>query len=271
MTILVVGNAELFDRPLSTMGVVNVLDVTIPGPGVAAAPAATPESVARGRELLLKAARAKGDAALAGLRDLTVDGVLAQETPTGPLEMKVKVVLAPPDRQYMQIATPTGETTLVQAGAAGWMKAGPTTTRLPENEAASMRRRLLLSFGCLGLLREALLGPVEAQALGPEVFEGQPAEVVLVRVGDRPVRVYVSPDGRQVLGAASDEQTQAGPARLVTVFTEAKAFGGLNIPLQTTTKTNGKIVGSARIANVSLNAGFDPALFAQPQESERTR
>ena len=61
--ILVVGNPEKFDAPLSTLGTVNEIDLTIPeAPATAdkALPEATPETRARAKTLLAAAAKAHG-------------------------------------------------------------------------------------------------------------------------------------------------------------------------------------------------------------------
>ncbi len=60
--ILVVGNQKEFDKPLSSLGDVNVIDITIPTPAKEAAPEATGESTAKGREYIEKTMKATGDA-----------------------------------------------------------------------------------------------------------------------------------------------------------------------------------------------------------------
>ncbi|RKY87985.1 insulinase family protein [candidate division KSB1 bacterium] len=60
LQILVVGNKEDFDEPLSVLGPVNELDITIPEPKTETAPEASPESLRRGRELLMQTVEVSG-------------------------------------------------------------------------------------------------------------------------------------------------------------------------------------------------------------------
>lgn len=59
LTILAVGKQDDWDKPLSTFGKVTTIDITIPEPKPKEViPEATPQTLARGKELLLTAAKA---------------------------------------------------------------------------------------------------------------------------------------------------------------------------------------------------------------------
>ncbi|MDZ7262075.1 MAG: insulinase family protein, partial [candidate division KSB1 bacterium] len=60
LQILVVGKKEDFDEPLSVLGPVNEIDITIPEPKGEAVPAATPESLEKGKNFLNKVIQACG-------------------------------------------------------------------------------------------------------------------------------------------------------------------------------------------------------------------
>lgn len=269
LTILAIGKAEQFDKPLSTFGQVRNIDITIPEPkGAEETPPATAESLAKGQQLLLAAARGVGEKALAALHDLTIEATMTQETPGGAMEMAMKEVLAPPERHYVELTTPMGGIVMVVGGPDAWMKMGPNSRPMPEAQAGSLRRGLLSGYGCLGLLKQALAGQVDAQALGPVSFEGQKAQLVLVRRADKPLRVLLSEDGGRVLGVMVHEQTPEGAVETTTIFSEPKSFDGLTLPQATTTKVKDKVRGGVRLTNVKVNAGVDPALFEKPKEGE---
>lgn len=265
LTILAVGAAGKFDKPLSTFGKVNVIDITIPEPkSKEVIPDATPETLAKGRDLLLKAAKAAGEQALRGLKDVAAEGTSTIQSPMGSMDIKGKSVFALPDRLYNEMQTPMGVMLQVLAGDKAWMKMGPQTRDLPGAALAEMKKGLWTESGCALLFKAALDGKVEAQALGKTKFEGADAEALLVRSADN-LKVFLSPDGATLLGTSRMAQTQEGPAEVVEIYGAFTVVSGLRVPFEQTQKAKGEMVASAKLTSVKLNAGFDEGIFKKPE------
>ena len=67
MVLMVVGDPEKFDKPLSGYGEVKVVDIAIPDPPASEViPEATPEALARGTELMKGGGRGPRRRAVAG-------------------------------------------------------------------------------------------------------------------------------------------------------------------------------------------------------------
>ena len=96
LAIVAVGNPKEFGKPLTTLGKVNELDLTIPEPKqeLAKSDAA---SLARGKQLLQRAQQAMGGAdKLAAVKDATYTAELALEAAAGGIKIKqVNMYLAP--------------------------------------------------------------------------------------------------------------------------------------------------------------------------------
>jgi len=265
LTILAVGRQDQFDKPLSTFGKVTTIDITIPEPKPKeAAVEATPESLARGSQLLLKVADAVGVAALKNLKDITTDGVTTANTPMGAMELTRKGTFVLPDRLHNEMTTPMGAMVQVVDGEKAWIKMGQGRQDLPESAVAEMRRGLYTEAGCALLLQEAMAGKVQAQALGKVQFEGKNAEDVLVRVGDKPFHIYLTPDAGEILGVKQTAQTQEGPAEVVESFAGYQVVSGLRVPFERTQKVNGEVKASTKLSSVKINAGFSEDLFKKP-------
>src|SRR5207247_2133532 len=88
--ILVLGNQKEFDQPLSSLGQVTAVDITIPNPKTEAVAAATPESIAKGKQILSGVLEAMGGAAVRGIKDYTTIGNLAVSTPQGEVALKME-------------------------------------------------------------------------------------------------------------------------------------------------------------------------------------
>jgi predicted Zn-dependent peptidase len=269
LTILAIGRADQFDKPLATFGKVNTIDITIPEPKPKETIAeATPESLARGKELLFKVAKAVGEPALRALRDITSEGVTTAKTPMGAMELKGKATFVLPNRLYNEVTTPMGTMLQVLDGEKAWMQMGGRSRDLPESAAAEMRRTLYTVAGCAMVVRDVLEGRLQAQAAGKVKFEGKDAEDVLVRLGDKPVHIYLAPDASEIIGVRRTTQTQQGPAEVVELFGGYQVVSGLRLPFENTTKVKGEVQASTKLSGVKINAGFSEDLFKKPAAGE---
>ena len=104
---------------------------------------------------------------------------------------------------------------------------------------------------------------VEAQALGQKKFEGQDAEVVLVRSAGN-LKVFLSPDGSKVLGSSRMAQTKEGPAETIEIYGAFTPVSGLNVPFQTVQKANGEVQSTSKLTSVKLNVPVEEGLFTPP-------
>jgi hypothetical protein len=266
LTILAVGRQDQFDKPLSTFGKVTALDITIPEPkaaGQAAGAAATPESLARGKELLVKAAGAMGAEALKGLKTLTSVGAASVSTPGGNIDLKVKASFILPDRLHNEMTTPMGVMAQVLDGEKAWMVMGANARDLPGSAAAEMRQSLYTEAGCALLLKKALAGEVEAQSAGKVTFEGKEAEDLIVHLGEATAHLYLADTGR-IVGLKRSTRTQEGPAESIEIFSAHQAVSGLQIPFETTQKVKGEVKASNKLSSVVVNAAVPEELFKKP-------
>jgi zinc protease len=264
LAILAVGRQEQWDKPLSIFGKVNVIDITIPEPKPKEViPDPTPETLARGKDLLTKAAKAAGDKALAGLKTIESVGSSTIKTAMGDMEIQGKGLFVLPDRLYNEMNTPMGAMVQVVAGEKAWMKMGDRSRDITGAGLDEMQKALWTEAGCVRLLKAALEGKVEAQALGPKKFEDQDAEVVLVRAAGN-LKIFLSPDGTKVLGSSRMAKTKEGPAEMVEAYGAFAPVSGLNLPFQTVQKAKGEVQSTSKLTSLKLNVPADEALFTPP-------
>ncbi|MEW6756897.1 MAG: pitrilysin family protein [Acidobacteriota bacterium] len=269
LAIVAIGIQEKFDRPLAEFGPVKTLDITIPDPPAKETlPEATPEALSRGQALLLSAAQAAGEKALRGLKDVATEGTASMKTPMGDMEFKVSTVFAVSGRSHSTLQTPMGTMEQVFDGGRAWMKMGPKVQDLPGSAAEEMARGIWFDSGAVLLYRAALDGKAQAQSLGKVSFEGQDAEEVYLLAPVDKVRLYLSPDGRTLLGSRRRITTQAGPKEMTEVYSDYRDAGGLKVPFSTVQKEGGEVAATQKVASVKLNAGFDPGLFERPSAAE---
>jgi hypothetical protein len=126
----------------------------------------------------------------------------------------------------------------------------------------------LSRYGAFVVLRAALEDKVQAQSMGRVGFHGVEAEDVLVTVPPATLHVFITPDGKEVMGAKRTGKTQAGPADIVEVFSGYQEFSGLRFPTEIRQETNGETAATIKISSIKINAGFSEDLFKKPPSDQ---
>lgn len=264
LVILAIGRAEQFDKPLTTFGKVNTLDITIPEPKPKEkVQAATAGTITRGREILAKVAAASGEA-MATLRDLTTEGSATVQSQMGQMDLKGTTLFVPPGRLRQEMTTPMGVMVQVLDGDAGFIVMGPQSQDLPGSMLGELKRELLFKAGAVLLLQDVASGKTEAQAVGQAEFEGAKVEDVVVTLGVAPLHLYVDPATSAIVGTRTSKTTPQGPADVVQVFSDFRTDAGLRLPWQTVQKVNGEVKATSKLTSVKVNAGFAETAFAKP-------
>jgi hypothetical protein len=268
LVILAVGREQDFDQPLSTLGTVHTIDISIPPPTPKQAPlpAASPESEARGREVLEAAIRAMGGVEkLSSVRDLTLLSRILQVTPQGDLELTSKLYLVLPDKFRQDVITPFGELSLASSGGTAWQKGPQGIQEAPRPLLESMRRSLARVL--VRLLPEAREGKRTVQYLESTTLGDRAVEVVLVTDGNGDaVKLFVDPSTGRVLKQAFQGMAPGrGPVEEEHLYSDFRPVQGLTVPFKVVVLQDGEKSQERTVDSVELNVGLDPALFDRPQ------
>ncbi|MGH9804653.1 MAG: M16 family metallopeptidase [Candidatus Acidiferrales bacterium] len=268
LVVLAVGRAQDFDQPLATLGAVKPIDITIPPPKAAAAkaaPAATAETEARGKEVLQAAVKGMGGLeALQGIQNQSALLRVRQVTPMGEMALTAKLVVVLPDKVRRDVVTPMGEVTFVSDGKQGWVKHPGGLQDLPAAELDNLRKVRARSPEVL--LLDAAAGKRRVQYLETVAVEEQEADVVLVtdESGDA-VKLYVERSSGHIVKRQSQGSSPTeGPVEEEILFSDFRPVGALVIPFKQVTLHNGKRAAEAEIQNFEINISVDPALFERP-------
>src|SRR4029077_18071063 len=119
--IVAVGNPKDFGKPLSTLGQVTELDLTIPEPKVELVKSDA-ASLARGKQLLQRAQQAMGGAEkLAAVKDSTLMAEIALEPAAGGFKVKQVSKYLAPDHLRQEQELPFGKIIAYTDGKSGWV------------------------------------------------------------------------------------------------------------------------------------------------------
>jgi len=262
---VVVGNDEDFDEPLSVLGEVNEIDVTIAVPAMEA-PEATEDDMARGRALLERSVEALGGKeALAAVQAVHRTAEVTIIRPMGEMAIGVEMLISFPDKMKTTMQTPMGDIDMVVNGEQAWM-VGPMgdTQPVPPQQRDSMREELWR-------LPVYLYGRVDAeglmvQHLGQEEIEGTAVEVLLITPpGFDPFRLYLDAETMLPVKKAGKSMTQQGPVDAETVMSDYREVGGIQFPFTETSTENGNPSSEATTQNIEINPELPEDAFAAPE------
>jgi predicted Zn-dependent peptidase len=256
--ILVVGKQADFDKPLSTFGPVNLIDIAIPVPAGEKAPEATPESLARGRELFFKAVAAMGDPqkvkAVKSIRSVIE---LTQSTPMGDMTMEAEMVSVFPDKLHIALNTPGGKMNMVVNGDKAVMKMAQGSMPLPDAQKKELRE---------GVTRDMFymwqnLDQYQVQFLGAKQFAGSEAIDLAVSGFGASFHLFLDPTSFLPCGSSYMAMGAEGPAAVEEHISDYREVEGIKMPFKTEGFTKEKKVSAQAVKEIQFNTSVSDDLF----------
>jgi zinc protease len=261
---VVVGVSEDFAEPITTLGTVTELDITIPDPPSAfMAPEPTPETLARGMAILEAAATAHGGAALAAVRSVHFQGSGSLTMMGNAMSFTTNELRVMPGRTWrtMNIG---GFVEIVTAfdGTRGWNKSPQGVQDLSPEEIAQVKEDLLRELEYF-LVRRA---EMKWQALEPREFDGVRCDVVYAR--ETPVAdwvLYFDAGAHRLQGMEYRGQGPMGaPAQARVSYGDYRAVAGVSYPHAIRMQLDGQDFMNVQASQIEVNGPVDEGLFRKP-------
>ena len=256
--ILVVGKQADFDKPLSTFGTVNAIDIAIPVPAGDKAPEATAETLAKGREFFAKAVAAMGDnRKLKAVKSIRSTGDLSQSTPMGEMTLAAEIVTVFPDKLHFALDTPGGKMNMVVNGDLAVIKMPQGTMPLPEAQKKELRE----SMGRDVVYMWQNLERYQVQFLGKKEFAGSEAIELAVSGSGTSFHLFLDPGSMLPRGTSFQSLTAEGPAAVEEHISDYREVDGIRMPFKTEAFANGKKVSGQAVKTIQFNAVISDDLF----------
>ena len=241
-----------------------------PKPAAAPAPVspATPETLAKGKAILLAAAKATGGDTLKTVKSLEVRVAGTANTPNGAMDLKLKLTILFPDHLRNDAELPVGMVTQGFDGKAGWILAPQGLIDLPPDFIPEFGRGIALTGGW-GLYQQALDGKVEVQYLDDEDFDGKKANVVQWAGPSGPIKLYFDASTHLLIGAHFRAITPQGDTQTDQHWSDFHAVEGLQYPYHNQVDHDGQKFTETNVSDLKINTNPDPAIFARPAEEPK--
>jgi zinc protease len=266
LAVLVVGNQKDFEKPLTTLGTVQTIDVTIPEPGgtsssggAAARPAAPAGSNAEGTALFEKVMNwVGGKAAIEAVQSSRMNMAMTMMTPQGNMSAEGTTTIRYPDSMRQEMTLPMGVITTVIAPGVAYANTPMGVQDLPSSRRDAAIADMKTDF--FHILRNAANPKYTFSAGGTEKVGDVETRILEITPESGTVRWYVEPaTGRLVRTVRTTQQGET-----TTDYSEWQKFGTLQLPTYATIMRNGEKAGEARVSNVVINPTIEANAFVKP-------
>jgi len=273
LDIVLVGNVSQFRDPLKkefpgaqfTEIAADQLDATRPDlrkPDQSSA--ITPESLARGKEILLAAAKAAGGDALTSVKGIAMheSGGMFNQGKEAPI--KVSWLVSYPDRSHGQVDF-QGQTIMqVCDGKSAWLQF-PDKVVDATRFLAEFERGIAMFGGGWGAYQRVLEGKLAGQFIGEEEIEGKKAQAVQLEAPFNSVKLYFDPSTHLLAAAHYQSEGQRGMVDNDQRWGDYRALDGKQFAYTTTIYRDGAKFLESHIETVDLNPKIDESLFTKPE------
>ncbi len=262
LAVLVVGKEKDFEKPLSTLGTVTPIDITIPEPGqappaggsggTAAAPAAPATGNEEGKKLAQLVARYIGGADMKSMqRTMTA----TMKGPQGEMQMDMTALTRYPDSVKTTMTMPMGTITRVVSPEGAFM-----ITPMGSQDLPSSQRDMALSdlkTDMIVVTRNLDNPKYTFTAGGTEKIGNVETRVLTINADGPVVTWYVDPKTGQILRSVSRETT--------TDYADWKSWNNqITLPATMVLTRNGEKQGEAKVSEVVFNAAVPEGAFKKP-------
>lgn len=276
LAVLVTGKPQDFDKPLTSLGSVQDVDITIPPPPggaaeqgpLSSAPDEKKASNPEGKALAAKVVQALGGAEkLNSVKSLKAAFTLEQKTGPMPGQIQAESTIVYPDQMKLDMSMSQGSFSMIITPAAAFVTSGGQMVQeLPpsrrDESMAQIHRDLIyvaqhvsdpaFSFAAAGSEKSGDMDTAIVDVSGPGVS----------------LRWFVDPQSGKLIRETYKSMGRSGPEDTETAFSDWRPVEGLNIPFHRASKQNGQDSSIAQFTSFQLNPQVDPKIFEKPEAAK---
>lgn len=263
LTVLVVEKDSDFDEPMSSLGSVRTIDITIPAPPEKI-PDPTPETIGKGKEILKKTLAALGGEKVLGIKDIVQSAQMTMNTPMGEMAMETQMTWVVPNKMAQTMKMAMGEMASGFDGSNGWMKTPMGTQDLPSSQKEEISKQFAINTYVV--LKNLDSPDYTVQFFKDDKVNDKPVQVVIVRhkQTNYTVKVSIDPQTSLVVKRTYRGRTMQGPADTDELLSDYRDVDGIKIPFKMESYADGKKQSQTTINSVKVNSGVKDDVFKRP-------
>jgi len=262
-TLIAVGKASDFDKPLSTLGDVTEVDITIPPPSPEPVPEAGEAETAKAKAILADVIEAHGGPdKLKSVKNIITKGKMVVNTPGGMMELDGEVTIVLPTKARADLSMPAMGMRMSRIfdGQSAWMVMPQGVQPLPPAYVEEGKKEIFRDS--IPLLAYISNEEVSAQYLGEEDVKGKMADVILI--SDTPadtLKLFIDQETKYIIKKEYQSLTEQGPAEREEFLADYREVSGVMIAFHTVSFDNGEQSAEITFSEAMINAEVAESLF----------
>jgi len=225
--------------------------------------AATPESLAEGKKILLAAVQAAGGDALESVKSISFTESGKLLGPQGEAPLSVKWTISYPYRSHGDVTMAGQSATQVCDGASAWVRFG-SETRDATPTIGEFERGISFFGGGWGVYRQVLEGKIGGNAIGDEEIGGKKLTGVALQAPFGAVKLYFDPATHLLAAVRYQSAGPHGASDNEQRWSDYRAVEGRQFAFATSIYRDGAKFLETSVAGLTLNPPADDNLFSRP-------
>jgi len=265
MHIVIVGKVDEFEAPLSELGPVDTVDITIPSGEVAEDIAINDETLAKGMDLLKRAVKACGGVDnFAKIKSTSTNATVNLVTPQGEFALETETIFVLPDKTKEIVTLPMGQMITVSTSESGWMQQGNQVIDLPADQLKDTKEE---NFRNTLMLFKAVNNPdFQAVYVSTDEMNGKMVDMIKIMSSDGEMSFKLGIDSETGMPVCKSYfgETMSGPGNLMQTYSDYRDISGIKIPFKINIDSDGNKVADMVITDYKLNPDIPAAAFDKP-------
>ena len=262
-TLIAVGKASDFDKPLNTLGDVTEVDITIPSPAPEPVPEAGEADVTKARAILTDAVNAHGGLDnLKGVKNIVTKGKMMVNTPGGMMELDGEVTIVLPNKARADLSMPAMgmQMSRIFDGQSAWMMMAQRVQPLPAAYVEEGKKEIFRDN--IPLLTYAANAETSVQYVGAEDVNGKMTDVILIsNTPGGSIKLFIDQETKHIIKKQFQAFTEQGPADREEFLDDYRDVSGVMVAFHTVLIDNGEKSAEITFSEAIINAEVDEALF----------
>jgi predicted Zn-dependent peptidase len=264
-TLIAVGKASDFDKPLNTLGDITEVDITIPPPSPEPVPEAGEADVTKARAILADAVNAHGGLdKLEQVKTIITKGKMVMNTPGGMMELDGEVTIVLPNKARADLSMPAigMRMSRIFNGQSAWMVMPQRVQPLPPAYVEEGKKEIFRDN--IPLLTYASNEEASVQYLGPEDINGKMTDVILI--SDTPggsIKLFIDQETKHIIKKQFQAFTEQGPSDREEFLDDYRDVSGVMVAFHTVLIDNGEKSAEITFSEATINAEVDESLFQE--------
>jgi len=257
LAVVMVGNPKEFGKPLTALGKVTELDLTIPEPKQELSKADA-GSLARGKQLLERAQQAMGGAEkLAAVKDATYTADIALEAAAGGIRLKLVDMYVAPDQFRQEQELPGAKIIEYSDGKSGFLSTPQGVQPMPAEALKQAQGELFREPYAL------MLSDRDASRIVNAVGENT-VEVAAANGGPKVTVEFDPATGLPARETYTEPGQNGAPAETADIFSDWRTVAGntlpgLRLPFKAIQLENGMKILEVTVSEYKINSGLTAA------------